>query len=274
LKAAYLAVKAFLKDRANIVVCLLMDNTTAIAHVNNKGGTRSPQLVSLTLKLWQWCLQKSILITAQHLPGKLNSVADRESREFYDSSEWQIDPQLIQPFITGCNVDLFASCLTAVLPTYASWKPDPGASYMDAMTLNWATLKGYAFPSFSLIAPVLKKVSQDKADLVLVAPVWQAQPWWPVLLNLLTKKPVMIPNSKYLLRDPASPLRIHPMYPRLHLAVFHISGNNIKQKAFQKTLLKYSSQPLVPPHIRHTRQPGGSGTAGVLNGKLIQFQQH
>jgi len=46
LKVAYLAVKAFLKDRANIVVCLRMDNTTAIAHVNNKGGTRSPQLVS------------------------------------------------------------------------------------------------------------------------------------------------------------------------------------------------------------------------------------
>ena len=121
LKAAYLAIKAFLKDRTNIVVCLRMDNTTAVAHVNNKGGTRSPQLVSLTLELWQWCVQKSILITAQHLPGKLNSAADRESREFYDSSEWQIDPQVIQPFITGCNVDLFA-----LLPTYASWKTRPG----------------------------------------------------------------------------------------------------------------------------------------------------
>ena len=249
-----------------------MDNTTAVAHVNNKGKTRSPQHVSLTLKLWQWCLQKSNLITAQHLPGKLNSVADRDPREFYDSSEWQIDPQVIQPFITGCNVDLFASRLTALLPTYASWEPDPGASYTDAMTLDWAPLKGYVSPRFGLIAPVLKKVSQDKADLVLVAPVWQAQPWWPVLLNLLTKKPVMIPNSKYLLRDPANPFRIHPMYPRLHLAVFHVSGNNIKQ-VFQRTLPKYSSQPLVPPHIRHTSQSGGNGT-GVVNRKLIQFQRH
>ena len=94
-----------------------MDNTTAVAHVNNKGGTRSPQLVSLTLELWQWCLQRAILVTAQHLPGKLNELADRESREFYDSSEWQIDPQVIQPFLRGCNVDLFASRLTALPPT-------------------------------------------------------------------------------------------------------------------------------------------------------------
>ena len=111
LKAAFLATKAFLKDRSNITVCLHMHNTTAVAHVNNKGGTRSPQLVDLTLKLWEWCLQKSILITAPHLPGKLNNVADRESREFYDSSKWQIDLREIQPFLTK-KVQCRSLCVT------------------------------------------------------------------------------------------------------------------------------------------------------------------
>ena len=55
-------------------------------------GTRSPPLGSLTLEPWQWCVQKSILNTAQHLPGKLNGAADRESRTFHDCSEWQIGP--------------------------------------------------------------------------------------------------------------------------------------------------------------------------------------
>ena len=77
LKAAFLATKAFLKDRSNITVCLYMDNTSAVAHVNNEGGTCSPQLVNLTLELGKWCLQKSILITTQHLPGKLNNAVDR-----------------------------------------------------------------------------------------------------------------------------------------------------------------------------------------------------
>lgn len=86
-----------------------MDNTTAVAHVNNKRGTRSPQLVNLTLDLWQVYLQRAILISAEHLPGKLYEVADRESREVGDASEWQIDSQVIQPFIRKCNVDLVAS---------------------------------------------------------------------------------------------------------------------------------------------------------------------
>ena len=162
LKAVIVATKVFLKDRSNIIVCLRMDNTTAVAHVNNKGATLSPQLVNLTLELWEWCLKKPILITAQHLPGKLNNVADKKAREFYDSSEWQIDPQVIQSFLRGCSVDLFTSRLTALLPTYASWKPDPGATYTNTMTLDWSLLKGYAFPLFSLIAPVLKKSLRTK----------------------------------------------------------------------------------------------------------------
>ena len=86
-------------------------------------------------------------------------------------------------------------CQTALLPTYASWTPDPGATRSGAMTFDWSLLKGYAFPPFSLIPLVLKNISQDKGDLDLVAPVWQAQPWWPALLNLLIKNPVMIPNT-------------------------------------------------------------------------------
>ena len=100
--------------------------------------------------------KKSILITAQHFPGKINKVADGESRGFYNSSERQIDPQVIQSFLRGCSVDLFASRLTALLSTYANWKQDSGATYTDTMTLDWSLLKGYAFPPSSLIAPVLK----------------------------------------------------------------------------------------------------------------------
>jgi hypothetical protein len=38
------------------------------------------------------------------------------------------------------------------------------------------------------------------------------------------------------------------MIPRLHLGVFHISSNDIKQKAFRETLPNYSSQQLDVPH--------------------------
>ena len=131
--------------------------------------------------------------------------------------------------------------------------------------------KRLRFPPFSLIAPVLKNISQDKRDLVLVAPVWQAQPWWQALLNLLIKNPIMIPNSKHLLRDLTSPLSIHPVYPRLHLAVFPYQGTASNRRVFQRTLPQFSNQQLVPSHIRQTSQPNDYGIAGVLNEKLIQF---
>ena len=179
LKAAFLALKSFLKNHSHKVVCLRMDNTTAVAHVNNKGGTHSPCLLTLTLELWQWCLERNIMISAQHVPSRLNTIADSESRVFNDSSEWKIDSQTISLFLKGCEIDLFASRLSAQLPKYVSWRLDPEALQADALTMDWAPFKGYAFPPFNLIPAVLNKVTQDKADIILVAPIWPAQPWWP-----------------------------------------------------------------------------------------------
>ena len=63
------------------------------------------------------------MISAQHVPGKLNTIADSESRVFIDSSEWKIDPPTIFPFLKGCEIDLFASRLSAQLPQHVSWRP-------------------------------------------------------------------------------------------------------------------------------------------------------
>lgn len=52
LKASLLALKTFLKGKSHITVSLQLDNTTAIAYINNKGGTCSPQLMTLALEMW------------------------------------------------------------------------------------------------------------------------------------------------------------------------------------------------------------------------------
>lgn len=173
----------------------------AVAYLNNKGGTHSVPLMSLALEIWTWCLKRNILISAQHVPGKENTIADSESRIFLDSTDWQLDPTVISSFLTNCNTDLFASRLTAQLPQYVSWRPDPGAFHIDVLTLHWKSLMDYASPPpFNLIPVVLNKVIQDNADLVLVAPIWQARPWWPILLSLLVSNPVLLPHSQQLMR--------------------------------------------------------------------------
>ena len=205
-------------------------------------------------------------------PLQTNVVADRESREFIDNSDWKIDPVIISPFPRGCSTDLFASRLTHQLARYISWRPDPQAFHSDAFSVNWKHLEGYAFPPFNLIARVLDKVMLDKTDLVLVAPIWQAQPWWPLLLGMLIQQPVLLPSSTTLLIDPTDLQRIHPMSPRLHLGVFHISSNDIRQRAFRETLPNYLSQQLEIPHRKHTSPVGNAGAAGVIEGKLILFK--
>ena len=64
LKAAFFALKSFIKDQSNKVICVKIDNSTAVAYLNNKGGTHSHQLLHLTLRIWKWCETKHLYLLA------------------------------------------------------------------------------------------------------------------------------------------------------------------------------------------------------------------
>ena len=59
--------KCFVRDRKSITVLLRMDNTTAVAYVNNLGGTVSPKLNTIVRELWLWCMNRDITLVAEHL---------------------------------------------------------------------------------------------------------------------------------------------------------------------------------------------------------------
>ena len=148
LMAGSFAIRSYCENKASIQVKLLMDNTTAIAYINKMGGP-SPILASLVFDIWQWCLQRQIHLSAQHIPGAHNIAADQESRVDRDSSDWKLDPDVFAqinlvwgPF----EVDFFAAQLTNQLPRFVSWRPDPEAEATDAFTQDWSLVKGYAFP--------------------------------------------------------------------------------------------------------------------------------
>ena len=52
----------------------------------------SPQATTLIRDLWIWCLEKNILLSVQHLPGKLNVIANLESKMMRDQSDWMLSP--------------------------------------------------------------------------------------------------------------------------------------------------------------------------------------
>ena len=78
LMVAFLALQSFLKAKTHMTILLRIDNTSpAIAYINNKGGTPSPQLLALALELWEWCQSKDILVMVTYIAGKENISVDR-----------------------------------------------------------------------------------------------------------------------------------------------------------------------------------------------------
>ena len=94
-----------------------------------------------------------------------------------DNLEWKLHPVVFRWLSQSyCiqSMDLFASRLNYQIPNYAFWKPDPGATAIDAFFLNWEGTKPYLFPPFNLIGRVLKKLRHNHVvDAILIAP------WWP-----------------------------------------------------------------------------------------------
>ena len=193
------------------------DNTTAVYYIN---GTHSRKLMELTSQMWEWSLERKIFLLAEHLPGKLNIIADRESRMMGDSSEGNLDPAVfhqIMKVIGPCEVDLFASRLSMQLPRYMSWKPDPGSIATAALSQPWREIRGYAFPPFSLIGRCLSKIRREEVPfLILVAPVWPTQPWFAVLQSMLCQRPILLPRHLALLRNHSN--KPHPLIHQLHVA--------------------------------------------------------
>ena len=125
---------------------------------------------------------QNIFLSAEHLAGRMNVMADWQSRHFTDSSNWRLCPKVFQALmqIRGpCAKDLFADRLNTQLHRFYSWKPDPMALTVDALQQDWSKEKNYAFPPFCLIMGVLAKLREFSGELILVTPLWLTQAWYP-----------------------------------------------------------------------------------------------
>ena len=203
LLAGLLALKSFVAKRTEIVVLLRMDNVTAF--INRMGSTHSEDLSNLAVELRKWCLHRRILVHAEHLPGRENTRADWGSRQLRDSSDWMLSWQIflaLEVKLGPFTIDLFASRLNAQLPVYCSWRPNPAALAVDALSISWRDQHPYLFPPFAPIGKYLQKILQEEVEALLIAPVWQTQIWYPTLLGMLVERPVLLPNTQNILQGP------------------------------------------------------------------------
>ena len=155
LLAIKLAIKSFLLRKVLVRHLRIMsDNSTAIAYIDKQGVTQSTTCNQLTKDIWIICMDKGTHVSATHIPGKQNILADTASRKFHDPSEWILSKNIFNHLI-ACfgmpEIDLFAFRLNKQLHRYASWMPDPDALYIDTMSISWENQFVYLFPPFSMI---------------------------------------------------------------------------------------------------------------------------
>jgi len=149
LLACFLAIKAFGKTWQNTTALLRMNNATAVNYINQEGVQCFKDLCQLAIEIWTWCMEKNIILQAEHLPGQLNSQANQESRTVRDHCDWMLKQSVFQGIkeVMGpLEVDLFVSRLMRQLPRFYSWRPDPEAEATDAFSQNWAIVQGFANP--------------------------------------------------------------------------------------------------------------------------------
>ena len=240
LLAASLAIQTFAKKKRNIRILVRTDNISTRAYINHFGGTHSWQMNHLAMQIWKWCIERQIFLTAEHLPGVLNQEADEESRTIRDRCDWMLHPLLfsqIKEKMGPLEVDMFASRLTHQLPRYFSWRPDPAVEATDAFVQDWSPFWGYANPPWCLLLPTFAKIQREKAKVVLVAPIWKTQPWYP---QLLCGYPLLIPLQQDAVISPTQEEFIMPEgVPRL--AAWPLSGIKADQEGFLKELHVYWS---------------------------------
>ncbi len=225
LKAILNSIMSIFRDQRNISILARVDSTTAIAYVNKFGGCRSLVNLSVAKSIWKWCEEKEIFIYCTYINTKLNIYADKASREVVDKTDFSLDTN---SFKTICQklgtpeIDMFATVHTRKCTRYCSWFPDPECEIVDAFSMKWVDFF-YAFPPFTLIVKVLRKIYDDKARGIVVVPNWGTQAWFPMYNKLCVSEKVYLRKGDFCLLFPYNN-RSHPLEKSIVLVAAVLSG--------------------------------------------------
>ena len=249
-------------------VRLMIDNQTAVAYVNKMGGKKA-LCNKIGRRIWEWCLDRNIWVSAAYVTSKDNYAADEQSRIKHDNSEWQLNSEIFQALIDlwgTPDIDLFASRLNNKLDRYYSWKPDPYSVGVDAFHAYWGDCFAYIFPPFSIIGKILQKIEEDQATVIMIVPMWTTQSWFSKLLRMLIDCPFYFHRSPQVMTHPdKDPSQL----PRMDLLACCLSGKRYLTRNFQEGLRKSSCVHGGRVQLYNTMSTLRSGLVLRLHGVVI-----
>ena len=166
-------------------------------------------------------------LVPRHLPGHLNVLVDHLSRRGQIlKTEWSLN-QTVRP---GENTKL---------ATYISPIREETAWKVDSLVQNWDGLYAYAYPPTSLIRACLNKVRTERVEIILIAPGWPNQEWFPDLFDLAIDFQISLPPVQKLLKQTSHHSHPHPWNLNLHAC--HVKQINPVKATVQQLASFFSS---------------------------------
>ncbi len=163
--------------RSGEVIQLWCDNQVAVAYIKNMGG-RVERLDRIARDIWAELEKNNVFMIPSYVNTKDNP-ADALTRGVVNKKhlldcEVQLNPETFKwlsqqgPF--SPSVDWFATSANNKLALFYSWRSDPAAEGIDAFDFDWGQEYGYIFPPFILIPRILRKIIEDRAEVILIHP--------------------------------------------------------------------------------------------------------
>ena len=245
LLAAYLSLQAFANSSKNISIQLFLDNSTAVAYINKCGGTHSKALSILAAQIIHW-----------------RGIEDGARLERLDAATGQFQTPIKnlagsdRPLCVGLECSAFQRReLATAAQGFGDQRIRVELAGVDRLRLS--PIRSYP--------TLLGKIKKEKADIVLVGPLWLSQPWFPLLLQMSIDLPRILSSHHLLLHSPM--LEPHPLIrsKKFLLVAWKLSGDVLKIKDFQKELSTFSWKVSVSPHQLVTSPPGKIGLIGTTN---------
>ena len=225
------------------ITIYLARGSWSIAYLRNQGGTKSLTMNDLATDIWLWSEKRGMTLVPRYLPGHLNVLADHLSRRGQIlKTEWSLNQTVADRIFRAWGrpfVDLFALGKNTKLAIYVSPIREETSWKVDSLVQNWDGLYAYAYPPTSLIRACLNKVRTENVEIVLIAPAWPNQEWFPDLLDLSIDFPITLPPVQKLLKQTFSH-HFHPHPWLLNLHAWRLSKDSTRREDFLKRFPKGS----------------------------------
>ena len=163
-----------------------------------------------------------------------------------DFSDKMLCPRLFKMAMNAfgpLDLDLFATEKNRQLRRYVSLRAEPDADYSDAFSRPLPNdIWCWANPPFVTIGRLLSKIRREKArKVVVLAPVWANQAWWPLLRDLLVEPPLVLPSPPDMYCPPRG-MRLEAMEPpKWTTVVCRVSGNPSDTEGFRRACSTFAS---------------------------------